>query len=339
MHRALCSLAIVLSALTVMWGGVTRVAAQAAPASQRILVLVPAGDARLARSIGGAARDHATTALTAQGFVAARGPAGCTDPDCAAELLSSGTADLALAVALWGRTRCERVAVTLVDAHGVAHGGEVEVSGTDVNAAIDGAIAAALAHLASGGSSVLSVTGAPPGATITLDQTPWGTLPHEDRVPHGEHQLAVSADGYTTERRTVVVGSEPVAVSIELARAAVVEAPPTEEPAEGEAAQGEAAHTSPASDDSAVFLLAGGGVLTGLGVIGLGVGIVGLALPDSGTPMPPDFTYERTSVEASIAWMVAGGVSLAAGVVLLLVGATSSSPARASSARPALVTF
>jgi hypothetical protein len=305
-------------------------AAQDATApARRVLVLAPAGEARLARSIGAQARDRAIATLGARGFTAARGPAGCAEPDCATELLSGGAAEHALAIALWGRTRCDRVAVTLVDAQGITHSGEVAVTGTDVNAAIDGAIDAALAHLASGGSSTLHVTGAPEGATITLDQIPWGTLPHEDRVPHGEHQLAVSADGFVTDRRSVTVGTAPVSVEITLARAEV-EAAPTPEPTPPTTV---AVETPPPGGGPDIGLLAVGGGLAGVGVALLVVGSVTLALPDSGTPMPPDFTYERAALIDGIGWLVAGGVSAAAGIVLLVMGATSGSPAQAAQSR------
>lgn len=333
MSRLFVSTFVLVSALASLFGA-TASAQDQAP-SRRVLVLSAGGDARLARSAGASARDRAIATLGARGLVAARGPAGCSEPDCATELLAGGAAEYALALSLWGRARCERVAVALVDAHGVAHPGEVSVTGTDVNAAIDGAIDAALAHLADGGSSLLGVTGAPAGATITLDQIPWGTLPHEDRVPRGEHQLAVSAEGHTTERRSVTIGGEPVSLSIELQPIqAPVEAvsepitPPIVPPPRG-------------SDDGGLVLTITGGALAGLGAIAAGVGIAGLAMGDSGTPMAPDFVYERSSIEASIGWLVAGGVGLAAGVVLLVVGATSGQPARPAEAlrRPSLFTF
>lgn len=309
--------------------------AHAQEASRRVLVLAPAGDARLATRIGAAARDHATATLTGRGFVAARGPAGCSEPDCATELLSGGAAEYALAIALWGRTRCERVAVTLVDAHGVAHSGEVTVTGTDVNAAVEGAIGAALEHLASGGSSTLSVTGTPAGATITLDQIPWGTLPHSDRVPHGDHQLAVSADGYTTDRRSITIASEPVSVDLTLAPSAPIEPITTTTDLEATPEV-----EAPPSSGPDVTLLAIGGATAGVGLALLAVGAVTLALPDSGMPMAPDFTYERAATVDAIGWLVAGGVSLAAGVVLFVVGLTSgSAPAPRQASRPSVFTF
>lgn len=328
--RALARAALVaLSALVVLAHRSAQAQEQSAT-PRRVLVLAPAGEARLARSIGTQARDRAIATLGARGFTAARGPAGCAEPDCATELLRGGAAEHALAIALWGRTRCDRVAVTLVDAQGIAHSGEVAVTGTDVNVAIDGAIDAALAHLASGGSSVLHVDGSPEGATITLDQIPWGTLPHEDRVPHGEHQLAVSADGFVTDRRSVSVGAEPVSVEITLARAAVEETTTTT--AETPAPEALRVEQAPSSGPD-VGLLAVGGGLAGVGVALLLVGSVTLALPDSGMPVPPDFTYERAALIDGIGWLVAGGVSAAAGVVLLVMGATSGAPSPASQSR------
>jgi hypothetical protein len=287
--------------------------------------------------MGAQARDRAIATLGARGFTAARGPAGCAEPDCATELLRGGAAEHALAMALWGRTRCDRVAVTLVDAQGIAHSGEVAVSGTDVNAAIDGAIDAALAHLASGGSSILQVSGSPEGATITLDQIPWGTLPHEDRVPHGERQLAVSADGFVTDRRSVTVGTSPVSVEIALERAEA-------EPAESDAppAPAEVEHTAPATQPSAgpdVVLLGVGGAVAGVGVGLLVPGIYGFAAGD-GAPSP-ELVYERTNVPVSAAFLGVGAAAIVGGVVLLVLGATSggSTPARTDLSRGILLRF
>ena len=299
--------------------------AQAAP--RRVLVLAPAGEARLARTIGAKVRDRAIATLGARGLTAARGPASCAEPDCAAELLGGGAAEHALAIALWGRARCDRVAVTLVDAQGVAHGGEAVVSGADVGAAVDAAVDAALTHLANGGSSPLRVSGAPEGATITLDQIPWGTLPHEDRVPHGEHQLAVSADGFVTERRSVAIGTAPVAVEIALARAEA--APPHVAPDQG--AESERAGPAPQPSTGADGgLLALGGVTAGLGVALVVPGLFGLTTGDG--PVTPDLAYERTNVPVSATYLALGTAALVGGVVLLVMGATGGGPAPAHAA-------
>jgi len=296
----------------------TPIASAQAPASgARDLVLAPSGDAGLARRHGAAVRDRASAALTARGLMPARGPAGCSDPDCAAELLSADAADHALAIALWGRgTTCERVAVTLVDGQGVAHGGEVAVAGGDLTAALDAAIAEALEHAASGGGSPLRVTGTPPGATITLDRIPWGAVPHEDRVPHGEHALAVSADGFVTDRRTITLGPEPVTVEVALTRSA-----PEAAPVPALAPTGAPLQTTSGGGDPRLLGLGAG--LGGAGLALVGVGLYGFLAPESGAPMPPDFTYERASVAGSGTWLGVGAAAVTSGVVLLVLGATS----------------
>ncbi len=308
--------------------------AQAPASSSRVLVLEPAGDTRLARRHGAAVRDRASATLTTRGLVPARGPSGCSDPDCAAELLSADAADYALAIAPWGRAAtCERVAVTLVDDHGVAHGGEVAVTANDLPAAVDAALAAALEHAASGGAQLLRVTGTPADATITLDRIPWGALPHEDRVPHGEHALAVSADGFVTERRTVTVGTEPLTVEIALTRAApepVAVAPQPVAPVVGPDPEGR-------GGDDAIPLFIGGGALSAAGVGLLIPGVYGFATPD-GAPAPPDYLYERTSVAAAGTYVGVGAAALGVGIVLFVVAAGSTGrPRHTADARPGVV--
>lgn len=298
----------------------------------RVLVLEPTGDARLARQLGTSVRERASAALTGRGLVPARGPSGCADPECASELLSTDAADWALAIALWGRgARCERVAMTLVDADGVAHGGEVAVTGDDVPAAVDAALAMALDHAASGGAQVLRVTGAPAGATITLDRIPWGAVPHEDRVPHGEHALAVSADGFVTDRRTVTIGTEPVTVEVALTRVPT-ETLPSAVPAPTPAAA--PTTSSPGSGGGDPLLLGIGAGVAGAGLLLLGVGLYGALAPDSGMPMPPDFTYERASIEGAGVWLGVGAAALTTGLVLVIVGATSGPSGSASADDP-----
>lgn len=88
--RALACVALLaLSALVVLAPRSTQ-AQEPSATPRRVLVLAPAGEARLARSIGTQARDRAIATLGARGFTAARGPAGCAEPDCATELLRGG---------------------------------------------------------------------------------------------------------------------------------------------------------------------------------------------------------------------------------------------------------
>lgn len=318
-----------------------------AQAGRSVVVLEVAGEARHARSSGAAARTRAIATLTARGFTVSRGPAGCADPECAAPLLSGD--GLALAIALWGRTRCERVAVALLDAHGASHGGEVLVEANRLDAAIDGAITRALTRLEQGSESSLGVVGEPAGATITLDQTPWGTLPHSGQVTRGEHQLAISAEGYVTERRMVQVGDAAVEVSVALRRSQVPDGRGASDAMGADRAPHAPEPLSPAlpsgagergDDGLSLALTVSGAALLGAGVLAATVGIVGLALPDSGSPTAPDFLYERAAVDASIGWLIAGAVSAAAGTVLLVLGVTSGpSAAPAQARRPALLTF
>jgi hypothetical protein len=297
--------------------GLLAAPADAQPRGARVLVLVPAGEPELARRLGPEARARAIAELGRQGLVASPGPAGCSDPDCAGPLLEGGAADLAVAVALWGRgARCERVAVTVVDARGATHGGEVAVSGGDVAAAVDGAVRASLEAMAQGGGTRLSVTGTPEGATITLDRIPWGTLPHEDVVAAGEHALAVGAEGYVTERRTVVVGAEPVVIDVRLMAEAAASVA-----VDGSASR-DPAVARPEASSPDLALVAVGGALAAGGLAAAGASLYGFLAPET-TPTGPELTYERTSVAGSAGWMAAGGALVAGGVVLVAIGLAS----------------
>ncbi|GAB4112911.1 MAG: hypothetical protein OHK0013_48600 [Sandaracinaceae bacterium] len=317
-------LALVGGALVALSVSLTVGVAGAQARGARVLVLVPAGEPELARRLGPDARARATAELARQGLVASPGPAGCTDPDCAGALLEGGAADLALALALWGRgTRCERVAVTVIDARGGTHGSEVAVAGDDVRAAVEAAVRAALARVAQGGGTRLSVTGPPEGATITLDRIPWGTMPHEGVVTAGEHSLAVSAEGYETDRRTVVVGAEPLSIAVQLT-------PTTTQMASPAATQPPTSGTSTGGPDLA--LVGVGGALGAGGLAAVGAALYGLLAPET-TPSGPELTYERTSVAGSAAWMGTGGALVVGGLVLVAVGLASGGgdgPARAA---------
>jgi hypothetical protein len=318
--------------VTVAVGAATAAEAQPAPGA-RVLVLVTGGDAGLARRLGATTREEAAAALGRRGFSASQGPAGCADTECATELLSRGDASHAVAIALWGRgARCERVAVTLVDGVGSAYGGEVAVEGADVARALDAALEAALARAARGAGVRVRVSGSPEGATITLDRIPWGTLPHEAPVAEGEHTLAVSAEGYESERRALTVGEDPVHLEVRLA--------PT--------ADGRPTATR---EDPVVAVQSGApdplllGLGTAVGVVGLASGSVGvLALAAPAGPSSDPGSREEPDVGAAAAWLGVGAAALLGGVVLLIVGATSAGPAgpraaRTGSGSPFVISF
>ncbi|MDX2012535.1 MAG: PEGA domain-containing protein, partial [Myxococcaceae bacterium] len=65
---------------------------------------------------------------------------------------------------------------------------------------------------------LLHVRASVPGASLTIDETPRGTVPFEDYLPLGTHLLHVTADGFEPLRSSVVIGAVPRAVDLELQR-------------------------------------------------------------------------------------------------------------------------
>lgn len=291
-------------------------AAESAPARLRVIVLVPGGDPALARALGPGVRDRATEALGAEDALPTVGPEACTGPDCAPGLLADGAADFVLALAVWGRAGvCERVAATLVDGEGNTFDAEARVGEGGVPAAVAHAVTSVLDRARGGpADTLLHVEGAPEGASLTLDQLPWGSLPHEAPVSRGDHVLAVSAEGYATERRPLVIGDEPVALSITLRPLTA---------------------SDPGRADPLPFYIGAGG-LCGAGLAALGVGLYGALAPAT---LGSDGSYETGVADASAAWLVSGALLVGAGVVTFFLAPASGSSTPASVQRGALITF
>lgn len=285
----------------------------------RFVVLVPSGEPALARALGPGVRERAQAVLAADGYTAALGPASCADADCAAPLLDNNAADFALAIALWGHDAvCERIAITLIDNRAGTHSAEVPVTDTGVPAAMENAIRQAI-EAARSGASTLRVEGNPPGATITLDRIPWGAMPHEDSVLRGEHSISVSADGYVTQRRDFTLTDQPMTLTLELVR--------------GDNASVEVAPGAATGGGPDIVLVAVGAGLSGAGLAGIIAGLYGLASPTSLSGMiDGSVAYERSNDAAAGAFLGIGGAALVAGVVVLVVGLTSS-PSTAAARR------
>jgi hypothetical protein len=286
-------------------------------------VLFPVGgDAELAAAYGTEARGHvervleeaAFGVLTGDALVAATVTASaetCGEPSCAAPLLIALHADIGVGVALWRRNGAVQVSVVLVDPRGVQVSADADGTESVVGQATESALAQARARWATRGGAPIRIVGSPEGASIVVDRDPWGTLPHEGTLSPGTHQLVVSADGYATQRRDVEVvsGTEPVTLEIALVS--------TTSPI-----------ARPAGPDGALIGIGGGASMGGIALsIGGIVTATGSERCVSGCDGPvADRIVAVPSTELGIGLAVGGGVALAVGVVLIVIGATAGDP-------------
>lgn len=293
-------------------------------AEAQTAVLFPVGgDAALASAHADEVLGQVTQALEDAAFTVVAGDAlaaatsaahaePCADPSCAGPMLTSLSADIAVGVALWHRHGVVQVSVVLVDPHGVQVSADADGAESVIGQLVQAALAQARARWATRGGSPVRVIGGPDGATITVDHEPWGTIPHEASLSPGAHHVVVSADGFVTERRDVdvAVGSDVQELSFVL-----VAATPT-----GEAA-------SPPSGGPDVGLIVAGSAVA---VVGAGALIAGIVVGSGSetcvrgcTGPAVDRVVAVPATELGIGLAVGGGVLLAAGVVLAVVGATS----------------
>lgn len=298
----------------------------ASPARAQTAVLFPVGgDAALASAHGAEVVERVTRDLEESSFTVLAGDAldaamtaahadACGDPSCAGPMLTSLSADLGVGVALWRRNGLVQVSVVLVDPHGVQVSADADGAEGVISQATQGALSQARARWATRGGSPVRVVGTPDGATITVDRTPWGTLPHEGALAPGTHHFVVSADGHVTERRDVEIAaaSETLELTFELAAGA-----------------DDGAGTTPHSGGPDVGLIATGAVVAAVGAGVLVTGLANVAAPAhcvSGCSGPPaDRTIYLPNTPVDVALAVVGGAALIAGVVMVIVGVSSGS--------------
>ena len=161
---------------------------------------------------------------------------------------------------------------------------------------------------------VLALASAPQGATVFVDGEEVGVTPLDHTLDPGTHELRLEHPGHEPLTRTVdVVGGTREVASFRLAPKPT--APPT--PPEG-----------PGRDRARPLVGAGAGLLA-LGAIGLAIG--GALVAIHGSPILNDCSddnidpdgdcrFLRNTRGGGIGLLVAGGVSLIAGAVLLGVG-------------------
>jgi hypothetical protein len=290
--------------------------------AQTAVLLPVGGDATLAAAHGAEATGHVERALEESSFtvlggdaltsaITAAGAEPCSDPSCAGPMLGALHADLAVGLALWPRNGAVQVSVVLVDRAGVQVSADADGTESVIGTATESALAQARARWATRGGAPIVVAGAPVGAVIAVDGEPWGTLPHGGTLPPGTHHFVVSADGHESQRRDVEVasGTEPVTLTFDLRRT------------DTDAA---AASTGP---DAGLI-----GVGAASAAVGIGALIAGIVIASGaercvrgcdGPAIDRVVSVPATELGAAIA--IAGGVAIAAGLVLIIVGASPSS--------------
>jgi len=271
-------------------------APQRVEAPQRLLLLQVGGDPNLAAPLGPGLREALFQEARTLQLVPLPTDGSCADLECGLAFLSTGAADIAVHLELFGAGGvCEGVQVTVVVAEGRRYTGATEVGADGVPAATRIALTQAAARMRGTALPSLSVEGTPEGASITLDGQPWGAVPHSAETEPGQHVVEVSALGHAPERREVTLLGEDVRLDIAL--------------------------TANPSSDSTALWVAGIGTLA-LGVAAILVGTVGFAMGESCTDATCT-SIERPDVGGSAAWLASGGALTIGGVVMLGIAASS----------------
>jgi hypothetical protein len=280
----------------------TPLSAQGAPPATRVLVLRVGGEPLLASALGPNLREAAYGHVRALGLVPLPTDGACEDLDCADGFLSTGAADAAAFVEVYGSNGvCQGVQATVLLGESHRFVGTAEVGTAGINEAMRVALTQAVARSRGEARPTLGVNGAPAGATIRVDGITWGTVPHHEPVSPGAHVIEVRARGFRTERREVTLSGDDLSLEIALL-------------------PGEDAGDASARADTTPLWIASAGALV-LGVAGMVVGFAGLALGESCDP-PGCVTYSRPDLVASGAWIGGGGALAVAGGVLIIIAAT-----------------
>ncbi len=270
---------------------------QRVEAPQRLLLLQVGGDPNLATPLGPGLREALFQEARTLQLVPLPTDGSCADLECGLAFLTTGAADIAVHLELFGAGGvCEGVQVTVIVAEGRRYTGATEVGSDGVPAATRVALTQAVARMRGTALPSLHVEGTPVGASITLDGEPWGALPHGAETEPGQHVVEVSAAGHASERREVTLLGEDVRLDVALT-------------------------PSPSSDTTPLWV-AGIGTLA-LGVAAILVGTVGFAMGESCTDATCT-SIERPDVVGSAAWLASGGALTIGGVVMIGIAASSS---------------
>lgn len=155
----------------------------------------------------------------------------------------------------------------------------------------------------------LAITASPPEVEVTISGWRLGTPPLERQLLRGTYELVMSAPGYVTERRTVVIGEDKLA-TVE----AHLRPPPPPQVRKPPERRWETQPRPLARVVPGAIALAGGAVMIGLGAWALSVN--GSCID---APVPPlqacQSLYSTTGVGAGL---IAGGALLGIGGTVLL---------------------
>jgi hypothetical protein len=159
----------------------------------------------------------------------------------------------------------------------------------------------------------LVIEGSPPGATVFIDGESVGAVPFDGRLGPGPHELRVEADGYVGYAREIdLSGASTEHLQIDLAESA------------GPGPGGSGGDRA----DRAALQPAGWAILaSGIGGAGAGAALVALDGRPHQPTCPMDLVDRNgscpnlyTTMAGGAVGLVAGGLAIAAGVTLVVVG-------------------
>jgi hypothetical protein len=230
----------------------------------------------------------------------------CVDRSCARAILTMTNTRLLVEVTLHlPGPNAGDVIVRIVDAEGHEREVRQDIGTRPLGDVVRAAVADCRARPSgeNTGGVAVRIEGTPIGASVSIDGAQSGALPYEGRLDLGRHELLVSAAGYAPHRDHIAVAEGMAPLHIDLQA------------------------------------LASGGIADWAVPVGIGAIVAGLVT----AVVPPVASYamagctERDGTglcqtvnvvdDAVWAWPVIGGILVVAGVVLLVVGLTSSNGA------------
>jgi PEGA domain len=309
--------------------------------AERAVLLPHSGDPQLV-ALREAAYQAVKAALVEQGIEvsaytpkdrAAAGDArGCKQIGCAPALLAALPAEVAVAVAVWYGKDKPQVNVTLVDAAGNRFPDVSPVDEEGADSASRAALVGARALQLLGPGPWVEIQGTPEGANVVIDGQAVGTLPYRAAMSSGDHRLEIRAHGFAAQEYAVQLPLDPTATTrIALALAPATNsnakaAPSKEPPAEAAMHVSTAPEAAtdpslidrePPLDEASPFNYVIGGVLAAGGIALATIDPVRASARD-GECANPDCTRVYTFGSESLLKVIAGGVLLSAGVVMML---------------------
>lgn len=264
--------------------------------AQRLLLLQVGGDPTLSAPLGPGLREALFQQARGLQLVPLPTDGGCADVDCGLTFLTTGAADLAVHLELFGANGvCEGVQVTVIVPEGRRYTGATVVGADGVPMATRVALTEAISRMRGTSRPSLSVEGSPVGASVTLDGQAWGSVPHSAPTEPGEHVVEIAAGGHAPERREITLVGEDLRLDVALT-------------------------PLPASDTTPLWA-------TGIGALALGVaaivvGTIGFAMGERCADEACT-SVSRPDVGGSATWLAVGGALTIAGAVTVGIAASS----------------